>query len=575
MADHRSYPSPQCTPYRGGPSTPSKLSRPLPVKSSPASQVLPQTPRRGRSSLGTSPGLQSPQNSPLTYSDGTPVKLYTPKQYAEMAARRAASRPRPPSATGLQGRRLFPSSRESPTRRLVASAREAAGRSRAFGDCPPDSITNDPASPRDYRRSRPTTPSSLSTGSPALAPAPLLGSAIIHTGRRERPPTRPTVRLLSVLAKCWDDDTEKEVQWMIRDGLLGGRLDPRESTDIWGNLHYAIHHVWPTLHKWIMAYVPNQKDAHWFGRAETLRADYYDWVVDPNLAQKKSSTERIGFSMSPEAFESASALIQELAARRDNIFDHLLKAEINPFFMIYAFADSEVSLPDGFSRQLFWKHLDAILTFQHWKGLDYTRELASGSTGPRRATLSRFRFPPEDDPEDIVGKLAALKQTGKIPPTPEPLGLPVHALRLAVYDDYWGARSEQGTFWYQMSGMSDEDAAPYALLDVFTRWLPEWRGGVVKVSTSDVCLMWGLRSERPGAWLAVRALCKEFHVELRDKYLDPLENSLHLPEYRAERATPAPPRDPKIVDAAVRELMRPELSGNKSSGVMLRHLMMT
>ena len=276
--------------------------------------------------------------------------------------------------------------------------------------------------------------------------------------------------------------------------------------------------------------------------------------------------------MSPEAFESAIALVQELAARRDNILDQLLKANINPFFMIYAFADSEISLPDGFSRQLFWIHLDAILTFQHWKGLDYTRDLASGSIGPRRATLSRFRFPPEDDPEDIVGKLAALQKTGKIPDS-EPLGRSVHVLRLAIYDDYWGARSEQGKFWYQMSGVDQEDVAPFALLDVFTRWLPQWRGGVVKILTSDVCLMWGLRSERPGPWLAVRTLCKEYDVVLREKFLEPQQDSLYLPESGAASAPPA--RDPQVVDVAVSGLMKAELSGSKSSGVMLRHLMKT
>ena len=292
MADHRSYPSPQRTPYRGRPSTPSKLSRQFPAKSSPASQVLPQTPRPGRSSLGTSPGLLNSRNSPLMYSDGTPMKLYTPKEYA---AQRAASR-RPPGSAGLQGRRLFlPDSRDSPTQRLVTSARAAAGRSRAFGECLPGSNIKDPAS-RNYKQSRPSTPSSLSKGSPALGSAPLLSPAIIHTGRRERLPTRPTVRLLSVVAKCWDDDMDKEVRWTIKDGLLGGRLDQRESADIWGNLRYAIHHVWPTLQKWIMAHVPSEKDAPWFGRAETLRADYFDWVVDPNLAQKTSSTERVGLS---------------------------------------------------------------------------------------------------------------------------------------------------------------------------------------------------------------------------------------------------------------------------------------
>jgi hypothetical protein len=293
MADYRLSPSFKHTPFRGRPSTPSKLSCPLPIESPAARNVLPQTPRQGRSSLGASPGNLTPKNSPLVYSDGTPVKLYTPKEYAE--ARRAARRV--PSTTGFQGRRLFHDAAESPTQRLVASARESAGRSLALGGCPPDFNANDSASPRRSGRSRSRATPSSSTGSPALGPAPLLDpAATINPGQCERHHTRPTVRLLSVISKCWDDEVEKQVKWTIQNGLLGGRLDERNHEGMWNYLSSAIVAVWPTLRDWIMAYTPDDTDAPWFCYAERLENHFFHWIIDQNLPQKQSSKERVGFS---------------------------------------------------------------------------------------------------------------------------------------------------------------------------------------------------------------------------------------------------------------------------------------
>ena len=261
--------------------------------------------------------------------------------------------------------------------------------------------------------------------------------------------------------------------------------------------------------------------------------------------------------MSSEAFESACALVQQLAANHENRLEQLVKADVNPFFVIYAFADSKLPLPKGFSRQLFWKHLDAIISFQHWKGLDYTCDLASGSIGPRRAILTRQHFPPEEDPEDIVAKLAALAECGKIPESArEPHHhLPtVHALRLGIFEDYWGALSEQGTHWYQVPNLDEELVAPFALIDVLSRWLPEWSNSVLRIFTSDVCLMWGIRGNRPGLWLVVRALCEQYNVVLRAEFLEPFEDSLSPPT--SNRAlTAVPPRDPDIANEALKQLV--------------------
>jgi hypothetical protein len=294
MADTLSYDSSQNTLSRGRPSTPSKVVRPFPIESPPVRKALPETPRRGRTSLGTSPGVLSPHNSPLTYSDGTPVKLFTPRAHAEARRRQRVSSP-----TGrIQGRRLFSNVADSPTQRLVAIARETAGRSLSLGGMLPDSAAKleDLGSPLRPGRSRSRVASSSSTTTPALAPAPLPGPVIIPAGRRERHPARPSVRLLSVINKCWDMEMEKEVQWAIRDGLSGGRLEERNRERIWYQLGSSVVSVWPTLHDWIMNYTPDDTDCPWFSRAETLKDHYFDWVIDPNLAQKHSSQERVGFS---------------------------------------------------------------------------------------------------------------------------------------------------------------------------------------------------------------------------------------------------------------------------------------
>jgi hypothetical protein len=135
MSDYRSYPSPQQTPQRGRPSTPSK---PL---YAPAVQTLqtspfPQTPCKSRSSprTTTSTGLPTPQITPFPkHRDGSPVKLYKPKEYAEICQQRpdVSTRPRVAS-TGSPTKPHFPSTMAPPTQRRVASATDTPTRPNRF-----------------------------------------------------------------------------------------------------------------------------------------------------------------------------------------------------------------------------------------------------------------------------------------------------------------------------------------------------------------------------------------------------------------------------------------------------------
>src|SRR5579863_1959976 len=62
-------------------------------------------------------------------------------------------------------------------------------------------------------------------------------------------------------------------------------------------------------------------------------------------------------SVSPEAYDTACDLVRTLATRGTD-FRCLMNSGINPFFIIYSFADCGVHLPDCFSRELLWRHLD-------------------------------------------------------------------------------------------------------------------------------------------------------------------------------------------------------------------------
>ena len=276
--------------------------------------------------------------------------------------------------------------------------------------------------------------------------------------------------------------------------------------------------------------------------------------------------------MSSDAFAVACAIIQELADSGYS-FDCLVNADMNPFFMIYAFAFCNLHLPRNFSRQLFWKHLDALVHIQRCPGLQST--YSSGSnTGTRRVSPQIREFSPVQDPEDIVGSLLTLRNTGQFP---LPVHPPAHELFLIIDGARWTASTPSlGRFSYTAEDLFPDDVAPFALLDTLTRWLPHWRGSAVFVRTNDVCVMWGVRGHaHSGAWRAVRRVCAQHDVTLqRTEMIDHrLEDHVLVNGNNANRpAGERPLRDPDAVKTAVKGLAAPVYDGDPAHRVMLSHL---
>ncbi|KAI9439910.1 hypothetical protein H4582DRAFT_1560058 [Lactarius indigo] len=580
MSDYRSYPSPQQTPQRGRPSTPSKILYAPAVQTPHASPVFPQTPCKSKKgSRSTSTGLPTPQITPFPkHSDGSPVKLYTPKEYAEMTLQRSGSSSRPRVASSTAGsptKPRFPSTMAPPTQRRVASATETPTRPNRFnaGRTP----TSNPISPQDacYSipprfRTRSSSPTKAPTRSPVAAPVDLVA---LRRERREPGPAHRTVRLLSVINKCWGDDTHNYFRWTLKDSLLRGGCEEREPGDIWGDLRHVVGNLWPDLQEWIMHQTPTEEDAVWFGCAGSCNHAYHEYVGNPQIDREQSSQERVGFSMSPDAFDVARAIVQELADRGYSS-DCLVNADLNPFFMIYAFSHCNIHLPRNFSRQLFWKHLDALVRFQRCSGLKSAR--SSGSTVVMRRVAPQLRsFSREDDPEDIVGTLLALRNTGRLPVS-SPLARPTHELLLVIDGAHWSASSSSlGRFSYAAEDLPAEDVAPFALLDTLTRWLPHWRAGALEVRTNDICVMWGVcGNERSRAWSAVRGLCARYDVALRRAELvdHRSEDYTRTSAGRGTVVPPGPLRDPDVVSAAVKGLAGPGQESGAAHRAMMRHL---
>ncbi len=301
MSDYRSYPSPQQTPQRGRPSTPSKHLYAPAVQTPQASPAVPQTPCKNKSSRAISSGLPTPQITPFPkHSDGSPVKLYTPKEYAEMTLQRSGSSTRPRVASSTAGsptKPRFPSTMTPPTQRRVASATETPTRLNRFYGRPP---TSNPMSPQDACqnvpprfRTRSSSPTKAPTRSPAVAPVDLVS---LRRERREPGPTRHTVQLLSVINKCWGDDTHNYFRWTLKDSLLRGGCEEREPGDIWRDLRSVVGNLWPDLQEWIMHQTPTEEDAVWFGCAGSCTYAHDEYASNPQMDREKSSQERVGFS---------------------------------------------------------------------------------------------------------------------------------------------------------------------------------------------------------------------------------------------------------------------------------------
>lgn len=301
MSDYRSYPSPQQTPQRGRPSTPYK-SLYAPAAQTPHASPFLRTPCKSRGSpRTTSTGLPTPQITPFPkHSDGSPVKLYKPKEFAELSQQRPGAPTMPRVASmGSPTKPRLPSTMSPPTERRVASATDTPTRQNRFiGRSSTSNATSLQSSPKLFpprTRTRSTSPTKAPTGSSA-APVDLIA---LRKERRE-PATRRTIRLLSVMNKCWGDDTEDYFRWTLKDSLLRGGCEERVPRDIWGDLRYVVGDLWPGLERWIMHQTPTEDDNYWFDRAGSCRYEPSEYASSPQIDRDQSSQERVGFcSASP------------------------------------------------------------------------------------------------------------------------------------------------------------------------------------------------------------------------------------------------------------------------------------
>ncbi|KAI0282910.1 hypothetical protein BC826DRAFT_1179817 [Russula brevipes] len=251
---------------------------------------------------------------------------------------------------------------------------------------------------------------------------------------------------------------------------------------------------------------------------------------------------------------AACALVLRIARDRTNL-QCMLEAGINPFFILYACADCDVPLPRFFSLELFWKHLDAIISAQCWRGLGAERTTVQNGWALPISPDTDFS-PENDDPEGILEVLLALSLQSEPPKHVDDSAKPVHELRIVVTEDQWVAKCKLGRLWYDASNLADKDVAPFAMLDTLTRVLPRWSGGILQIQTNDVQLLWGVcRGPPSGAWTVVRQICRSHRIELRAKWAALKSYDIFLPANRAMREAFVPVRDKNVVNAVVEGLM--------------------
>jgi hypothetical protein len=250
-----------------------------PPSSSPAQKSNPQTPRRINRAAGLPSARASPYGSPSTVrlSDGSPMELKTPKKYmSDKAAsrRHASSMTSPGMSPGTMGPPLL--SPVSPTH------------TRPRGTNP-----TSPLFPPRLRFRRSST---------LLAPAEIISHP--NREKRVRDPTRPTVQLLRVLNKCWAEDTDTQLRWALKDGLLNGRGEERDRSSMWSSLNCAVGSMWPHLRSWIMRHIPSDDDTEWFTGADRIPDDDDEGCVnDPDIAAKHSSLGQVGFFSACPSFK--------------------------------------------------------------------------------------------------------------------------------------------------------------------------------------------------------------------------------------------------------------------------------
>jgi hypothetical protein len=255
-------------------------------------------------------------------------------------------------------------------------------------------------------------------------------------------------------------------------------------------------------------------------------------------------------SVSPEAYDAACQIIRTLASSGSD-FEYLVRSGVNPFFMIYAFADCGVPLPNCFSRELLWKHLDGILEARCWRGLGSNHaDAQSGSTSTVKCGSPYIRGM-KDDPEGIIESLTV---DHRLLLAAKPDSTPVHQLQIAISDCYWLSVSEMGAVWFEAQDLDDGDIPPFAVIDALTRILPHCRGKILEVRTNSIRLLWGICGAPSGAWCVVRSICDSHQVHLRAKW-DQLRgwgNRLHA--HPARGSAPVPGRDADLASAVVEQL---------------------
>jgi hypothetical protein len=283
--------------------------------------------------------------------------------------------------------------------------------------------------------------------------------------------------------------------------------------------------------------------------------------------------------VTPYTYATACKVLKVVARSDYNL--QILVDKINPFFMIYACADCDIPLPNNFSRQLLWKHLDAILRAKCWRGLGSARKTMQYHT-----STDADHVPPkisrkgEEDPDDILKtllKLSISQSESRFDPTPAPAPVavdvprPVHGLQITIKDYKWIAKAQVGTVWYEAGDLyDDDDIACFAVIDSLTRLLPSCRGGILEICTGDFRLLWGVGGAPSGAWSMVHAVCKEYNVRLRGKWiaregLDPWA------QINPTEIT-VPPRDRDVVDWIVNEFMQRQSDSKAAYRCMVEHL---
>lgn len=224
----------------------------------------------------------TPERTVIVFGDGRSCPLsddlFTPKEHMEAVRQRRAS--------------ATPSPMTSTTQSHAAGLTNTMGRARPAGYIrkPPLFPPNSGVQPRN--RSQSPAPR------PKLVSPPVQGIPRKRGVRRPLEPTRPTVQLLRVLNKCWDDDGTKLNSWTVSDALLNGRNDERDRSGMWNTLQYAVSGIWPELREWIMRNTPSDDDATWFRSVDRIGDYDGECIYDPNLGTKDSSLDHVGFQSS-------------------------------------------------------------------------------------------------------------------------------------------------------------------------------------------------------------------------------------------------------------------------------------